>query len=199
MQILWSCRQCCVNIPIGNNMFHFLHETFASTSASCVNGALRVPQNFPAAILTCIRGQGKWHVIALCRERGVTYSKLSLRLNHCLLQLHSRHFYILQMTANEISRKIALSQSTFFISNMCWVKASFCSTICTSIDVRVGPPGVRRLPRNWRTSVDLGNPVQCSVWWVHPWANKSDERKLKVHFMVPFSWFALGLFKSNNL
>ena len=41
-QILWSCRQCCVNTPIGNNMFHFLLATFASTSVSCVNGALRV-------------------------------------------------------------------------------------------------------------------------------------------------------------
>ncbi len=40
-QILWSCRQCCVNTPIGNNMFHFLLATFASTSASCVNGTLR--------------------------------------------------------------------------------------------------------------------------------------------------------------
>ncbi len=24
-QILWSCRQCCVNTPKANNMFHFLH------------------------------------------------------------------------------------------------------------------------------------------------------------------------------
>ncbi len=33
-----NCLQCCVNTPIGNNVFHFLRATFAST-ASCVNGA----------------------------------------------------------------------------------------------------------------------------------------------------------------
>ena len=38
-QILWSCRQCCVNTMVGNNWFHFLHATFASSSTSCVNGA----------------------------------------------------------------------------------------------------------------------------------------------------------------
>ena len=32
--------QCCVNTPTGNNWFRaFLHATFASTSASCANGA----------------------------------------------------------------------------------------------------------------------------------------------------------------
>ncbi len=35
-----NCLQCCVNTPIGNNVFHFLLATFASTCASCVNGAL---------------------------------------------------------------------------------------------------------------------------------------------------------------
>ncbi len=34
-----NCFQCCVNTPIGNNVFHFLCATFASTSASCVNRA----------------------------------------------------------------------------------------------------------------------------------------------------------------
>ncbi len=34
-----NCLQCCVNTPIGNNMFYFLCATFASTSASYVNGA----------------------------------------------------------------------------------------------------------------------------------------------------------------
>ena len=38
-QILWCCWQCCVNTPIGNNVFHFLQGAFESTSASCVNGA----------------------------------------------------------------------------------------------------------------------------------------------------------------
>ena len=33
-----NCLQCCVNTSIGNNVFHFLRVTFASTSASCVNG-----------------------------------------------------------------------------------------------------------------------------------------------------------------
>ncbi len=40
MQIPWCCLQCCVNSPIGNNVFHILQVAFASTSASCVNGAL---------------------------------------------------------------------------------------------------------------------------------------------------------------
>ncbi len=39
-QILWCCLQCCVNTPFDHNVFHFLQAAFASTSASCVNGAL---------------------------------------------------------------------------------------------------------------------------------------------------------------
>ncbi len=55
----------CVNTPIGNNVFHFLQAAFASTSASCVNGALPLlstnwslflvsqpfPKNRPAFVL----------------------------------------------------------------------------------------------------------------------------------------------------
>ncbi len=41
LMLLAIVLQCCVNTPIGNNVFHFLRATFASTSASCVNGALR--------------------------------------------------------------------------------------------------------------------------------------------------------------
>ena len=38
-QILWCCLQWCVNTPIGNNVFHFLHRlTFASTSVPCERG-----------------------------------------------------------------------------------------------------------------------------------------------------------------